>query len=151
MSSVQSSFAQNKSRRLVANAAAPLFTSAAVNAALGVAAGSATNVGSLYTIDTLAHYSTFVGTLHAAVAGAPTYRTLTQFDTLTDMGNELVFGVAGGESELLKLRLVKNSVTGSGGSAGDGAYLGYVVVENNAFQAGINSLAGALPVKVSRV
>lgn len=150
MSSIQSSFAQNKSRRLVANAAARIYTASAVDSALAVAAGSATNVGSLYTVDTLAHYSTFVGTLDANTT-APGSRLLTQFDTLTDMGNELVFGVAGGESELLKLRLVKNTTTGSGGSAGDGAYLGYVVVENNAFQSGAGSLAGALPVKVSRV
>lgn len=159
MSSVSTKFAQNESRKfisLLASAGGPPLTSGTkIYTLAGIVsafpANSVSNVGSLYVVDTMGHYASFVTALDTGSGLTPAALFLTRYDTLTDMGHELWVGVLGKESTLLKLRSVKNSATAASGVAGDGGLVGYVVVENNAFEAGMNTLADLAPVTVARV
>ena len=148
MSSIQSSFAQNKTRRLVAFSTADLFTLTQITTAL--ANVNATNVGSVYTVDTASNFAAVVVVLDAL---GPS--TATVGESLIDMGSEIVVGVAGVDSVLLKFRLVKDSTTaGTSRVDADGKNVKYVVVENNTYKSA-NTTGGTivnkLPVLVARV
>lgn len=147
MSSIQSSFAQNKSRRFVALAAAKCYPASVLTGYITSATG-ASQVGSLYVFNNVTNYAIFVASLNTGTSSV----TLTAYDTLVDMGHEINVGLAGIETPLLKLRLVKNTVTASSGVAGDGATVGFVVIENNAFMSAMTGLtASRAPVQVARV
>ena len=149
MSSIQSSFSQNRSNRLVVvGSSAYMYTLSAVKTAFGT---KGSTVGSLYTASSITNYVAFAVALDGYTTWAAGALSLYDHDTLVDMGSEIVVGVAGGESALLKLRLVKNTLTASTGVAGDGASIGYVVVENNAYKSTVASNTTSLPVRVSRL
>jgi hypothetical protein len=121
MSSVQASFAQNKSRSFVTVAASGKLVTADQLDALFVTAG-ADNVGSLYTIYTAAAFNTFtiLGSGVTTVVG----------ETLIDLGKQVTVGLDGVDGVLLKLRLVKRTSGGEVDSPIDGDVV-YAVVENN--------------------
>ena len=124
MSSLTRSVVESKTKNFVALASLKLKNEAAVVSYL--VAGSFTQVGSLYLVDSEAHFATFLSSLSAADSASPVVR---QFQPLLDMGKELHFGVVGGESNLLTMRLVKASSVLSG-PAGSVAFVGFVVTDN---------------------
>ena len=152
MSSIQSSFAQNKTRRLVAFGTAPSYPLASITD--NFVAGSVSNVGSVYTVDTLANFVTFVNDLQSdGTSGTYPIVKAVIGECYTDLGSEVVVGVAGNDSILLKFRAVKNTVSAASANGSfDGAKVGYVVVENNTFGAVTDpTMTNKLPVQVARV
>ena len=152
MSSIQSSFAQKKSNTLTVLGSGTAYIHDLANITGSFVAGSVSNVGSLYTVDTVAHFLSFVGTLHGGGSGG-NYNSLAANETLVDLGAELVVGVAGVSSTLLKFRLVRRT-TGTVAATGFTSVplaVGYVVVENNVSQDTESSINGKLNVKVARV
>ena len=151
MSSIQSSFAQKKSNTLTVLGSGTAYIHDLANITGSFVAGSVSNVGSLYTVDTVAHFLSFVGTLHGGNGG--NFHSLAANETLVDLGAELVVGVAGVSSTLLKFRLVRRT-TGTVAATGFTSVplaVGYVVVENNVSQDTESSINGKLNVKVARV
>ena len=112
MSSIQSSFSQNRSRSFVVLTTGK-FVSDSVLATLLTPASS---VGSVSTFPTNATFFTFSG-----LSGSS---PLVVSETLLDLGNEVNVGVSGIDSTLLKLRRVKRTTGGD-------VVTGYVVVEND--------------------
>ena len=150
MSSIQSSFAQNKTRTLVSNGAQ--FVSAS---ALATLLGPATKVGPVglsglafvNVFPTAATFGTFVTTTLGGVA-------TTAGETLKDMGSEVTVQLLGVPNSLIKFRAVKRcnaALTFSSLLAPivDGP-VGYVVVENDASY-GNTAVHATFKVLVSRV
>ena len=141
MSSIQSYFAQNKSRRLVCPVAVQTVTLAQINSRLATA--SASGVGSLYSVPSAAALSTFVNGLDGDAV------TTSAGEMLIDLGKEIVVGLTGVNSILLKFREVERTNVSLPATGNPNTV--YVVVENNLSQSISNSFANRLPVKVSRV
>ena len=94
--------------------------------------GSWTKVGSLYMVDTLDNFKSFLTNL--ASNNDADGVALEQGETLLDMGHELRFGVVGDESSLLVYRQVKRSFDTS--NVPGGGVVGYVVTSNTLAEAG---------------
>ena len=141
MSSVVRGFAQPATKNLVALANHWPKSEATVVAQL--VAGSYTQVGSLYMVDTVQNFALFLSNL-SSVGGSQSPEVF-QYESLLDMGKELHFGVVGLDSNLLTMRLVKaarleNDETRS--------HVGYTVTRNNV-TADIYDLANAGPLSTS--
>ena len=122
--SVMRNVVVSKTKNFVALASLRLKNEATVVSHL--VAGSFTQVGSLYLVDSDAHFAKFLSNLSGTDSVSPVVR---QFQPLLDMGKELHFGVVGGESNLLTMRLVKASSVLSG-PVGSVAFVGFVVTDN---------------------
>lgn len=121
-----------------------MFSLAQINTAVATATGF-TNVGSLYTTNTNAHFVTFITTLQASGTA------LANSETLRDLGAEVTLGTAGGENNLT-LRLVQRT-TGTVADGSMSAPTGYVVVRNYVSKdnsTADGNLTAQLPVCVSR-
>ena len=158
MSSIQSSFAQNKTRTFSVLGSTNAWIHDFTNLTGSFVAGSVTNVGSVYTVDTVANFITFVQNVSGAGVGG-LYHALVANETLVDFGSEIVVGVAGVSSTLLKFRLVRRTTgtvaaTGyTGGSTNATFSVGYVVSENNVSQdiEDSGAITDLLNVKIARV
>ena len=160
MSSSHSSFAQNKSNTLTVLGEGNAWLHDFTNLVGSFEPGSVTNVGSVYTVDTVANFISFVQTVSGGgVGGVGLYHALAANETLVDFGNEIIVGVAGVSSTLLKFRLVRRTTgtvaaTGyTGGSTNATFSVGYVVSENNVSQdiENTGAITGLLNVKIARV
>jgi len=130
--SIHSALAQRPTRKFVILTAADTLYPASVF----VAPTGATIVGNIYLFETAAQLRTAAAT--GLRAGTPDQVGV----SLTDLGKDLWFGVAGGDSTILHFRSVK-------WDNGTLSTTGYVIVENN--NADSTSGAGALAVNVARV
>ena len=119
--SVMRNVVVSKTKNFVALASLKLKNEATVVSHL--VAGSFTQVGSLYLVDTAAHFVDFLDSLSVVDTVSPVVR---EFQPLLDMGKELHFGVVGDESNLLTMRLVKTSSVLSGPVG----LVGFVVTDN---------------------
>lgn len=133
MSSIQASFAQNKSRSLVVFSTNAYFTTDAQLATLLL---PASNVGSVSTFPTDATFYTFTNGLGAAFSAAN--------ETLIDLGNEVNVGIAGVGSTLVKLRRVQRTTGGN-------VVTGYVVTENDVSKYSVLYSSAKAVVGVARV
>ena len=124
MSSIQASFAQNKSRTFVTLATGKAITFDVLDALLSVQ--GADSVGSDYTLYDATTFNTV-----SALAGST---ALVVGETLIDLGKELTVGLDGVDGVLLKFRLVKRTTGGPVDDPIDGDAV-YVVVENNVSKA----------------
>jgi len=136
MSSISSSFAQNRSRSLVALAGASFVPDATLAGLLVTAAAS--QVGSVAVIPTVTAFKTF-----SALTGLV---SLTEGESLSDLGAQTDVLIAGDYSAVLKLRRVKRSVGAlTAGNPLDNTATGYVVVENNvSLASGVNAASKVL-------
>ena len=99
MSSVQSSFAQNKTRTFSVLGANSAWLHDFTNLTGSFEPGSVTNVGSLYTVDTVANFISFVQNVSGAGVGG-LYHSLAANETLVDLGREIVVGVEIGRAHV---------------------------------------------------
>ena len=140
MSSIQSSFAQPKTTRLVSLSTGRIVTEAQVTSALTAVYGiSYSQVGTLYVVDTVGHLEAFATAFESAGVA------LSAYETLIDMGKNLTFGVLGVDGTILRFRLVKR--TKGAGTLPTDNLVGYVLVENDS---SVAAVTGTL-VKVARV
>jgi len=121
MSSIQSSFAQPKTRSLVANFATSYFITDAGLATLLAPAATVSIVGSLYTFTTAGAFKT------AFTLNTTGGSVLVPGETLKDLGGE-INGSVTGYDVAIKLRRVKRN----SGAVQPSYATGWVVVENNA-------------------
>jgi len=153
MSSIASSFKQNPTNTFSVLGSSGAWLHSLDNLVGSFAADSYTNVGEVYTIDTIANFITFVNNVSGGGSGG-TYEQSTVNETLIDMGREFIVGVANVNPTLLKFRLVRRT---NGRIVADGYKatnsIGYVIVENRVSQDDIDSpsIDGNLNVKVGRV
>ena len=140
MSSIQSSFAQNKSRSLVTVGSASFVPDATLASLLTTA--TASQVGSVAVIPTVALFKTF-----SALAGNT---TLAAGETLTDLGTETTVEISGDFTAVVKFRRVKRSNGAlTSGNPLDNAVTGFVVVENTVSEAvGTSANANVLVARV---
>lgn len=150
MSSIQSSFSQNKTRTLLAVGGAQFVPAGTLATALAAATKVGTvGVSGLAFVNvypTAATFGTFVNTALGGVV-------LTAGESLKDMGNEVTVQQLGDHNSLIKLRLVKRSKAGltfstSAAPVSDGP-VGYVVVENSvAASSGVDATFKVLVARV---
>ena len=141
MSSIQASFAQNKSRSFVTVGTGKCIVPD--NLVADLATAGADNVGTDYTIYDIAKFNTFTGlsgySTHALAAG----------ETLIDLGKQITVGLDGVDGVLLKFRLVKRTLSSAAADTPIDGEVVYVVVENNVSFAA--TVSGNSRVTVARV
>lgn len=120
MSSIQSSFAQPKTRSFVANFASSYFITDAGLATLLAPAATVSIVGSVYTFTTAAAFKT------AFTLNTTGGSIFVQGETFEDMGADVNGNVTGFDAAIKLRRVKRNS-----GTVQPSYTTGWVVVENN--------------------
>ena len=122
MSSVTRGFAQPVTKTLAGSTSATTYIhSQAQLEAIMDGAGPYTNVGSLYTFDTVAGLLNFINNYGDSTDCGSS-------GTFTDMGKDLTIGYKGGEN-LLTFRLIRLS-NGTVRDGGNALTVGYTIVRN---------------------
>lgn len=144
MSSIQSSFAQNKSRSLVTVGTASFVPDATLASLLTTA--TAVSVGSVAVVPGTTAGITLFKTF-TALAGKT---SLAAGETLTDLGTETTVEISGDFTAVVKFRRVKRSNGAlTSGNPLDNAVTGFVVVENTVSEAaGVSANANVLVARV---
>jgi hypothetical protein len=127
MSSVLRGFAQPVTQSFAASGSRNAWLHELDNIEGAFVPGSYTNVGSLYTVDTVTNLNTFITNLYNHSAGVAYEIPLEA--SLKDMGKNLIVGLLGGDSTLVTFRLVQLENQGPTAGYGGGA-VGYTVVDN---------------------